>query len=365
MQIPVGLLYDRYGLRLLLVIAIMLCAAGAFFFGNTHDLLLASLGRFFMGFGSAFAFTGVLFVAALWFKPERFAVLAGLAQFFGVFGAVSGAYPLAVLLDIFNWRIIFMALSAVGFVLALLAWCIIRDHPSQWQGPPPEKSFRSDIKRSLKLLGSDTQNWFIALYSFASWGPIMMFAALWGTPFISLRFGVDDKIGASAVSCVWIGTAVASPFIGWLSDKIKRRCLPMILLSFIGIISSMAVIYVPKMPFWSIYIFLFFMGTASSAQILGFALIKDRNKHSVLAAGIGFNNMAVVLGGAILQPAVGFILSSLWGGDYVNGIPVYTTYDYGIALLLVPLCFLTAFTVSSLFLEETRCQLKYPKNPRS
>ncbi len=60
MQIPAGLLFDRYGPRLLITLALLICALGAFFFGMTTNLAFASAGRFFMGVGSAFSFIGIL-----------------------------------------------------------------------------------------------------------------------------------------------------------------------------------------------------------------------------------------------------------------------------------------------------------------
>src|SRR3954452_7317306 len=45
MQIPVGVLTDRYGVRCLLSLAIAICALGSLIFGLAHSLTSAEIGR--------------------------------------------------------------------------------------------------------------------------------------------------------------------------------------------------------------------------------------------------------------------------------------------------------------------------------
>ena len=104
MQIPVGLLYDRFNAKYLITAAVLTCSFGCFFFAFTHQLAWAAFGRFLMGMGSAFAFVGVLIVAYRWFPHKYFALLVGVAQFLGSLGALSGELPIATMLNYFSWR---------------------------------------------------------------------------------------------------------------------------------------------------------------------------------------------------------------------------------------------------------------------
>lgn len=357
MQVPAGLLYDRYGARLLITIAVLVCAIGALFFGNTTTVFWATFGRLLMGFGSAFAFTGVLIIAALWFHPHRFALLVGIAQLFASLGAMGGAFPLSIAVCSFGWRQVIVALGLIGLILTLLCWLIIRDHPEEKCSPNIFKTPK--IFESLKEVFSKSQNWWIVLYAFTSWAPIATFAALWGVPFLVTRFSISNQLAASAVSAVWIGLAVISPFIGWLSDRFQNRTRIMRITSLIGIAASLYSLYAINTPFWSLYISLFFFGIASAGQILTFALIKDQNRPTVIATALGFTNMAVVLGGAIFQPLVGLILRALWTGIYLDGAPQYTSYEYNIALSIIPFCYLIGFAVSVFCIKETHCKPSY------
>jgi biotin transporter BioY len=71
---------------------------------------------------------------------------------------------------------------------------------------------------------------------------------------------------------------------------------------------------------------------------------------------MGFNNMAVVLSGAVFQPIVGWILDKLWDGAMVNGAPFYSTKNYTLALLSVPACYLVSWICAAFFIKETHCK---------
>ena len=99
MQLPVGTLMDRFGPRLLLSLMAAICGLSCVLFATTHDLFLANLSRFLMGFSAAFAFVGALKIARTWFSAKRFGFLAGLTQALGMVGAAVGEGPVSYLVE--------------------------------------------------------------------------------------------------------------------------------------------------------------------------------------------------------------------------------------------------------------------------
>ncbi|MCB1110418.1 MAG: MFS transporter [Chlamydiia bacterium] len=356
MQIPVGLLYDRFSARWLITIAVFICSAGAFFFAFTHHLVWAAWGRFLMGIGSAFAFVGVLIVAARWFPPRHFAFLVGIAQFLAAIGALCGELPIAWLLDRVIWRVVMVLFGLIGLLLTVLCFMIVRDNPYDERHIPK----RHDLFRELREIVRSSQTWWIAVYAFCGWGPMAVFAALWGVPYLRVRFDVPTTSAALAMALVWIGVGGMSPLLGWFSDKLGRRCLLLRLTSFIGLLCSLTLFYLPGITFVMAFPLLLGIGIASSGQILSFALVKDNNRPTVTGTAIGLNNMAVVAGGALFQPLVGFLLHIFWSGSSdFYGVPIYTVGNYHIGLTVVPACFFIGLIVSSFFIKETYCRSKY------
>lgn len=359
MQLPAGLLYDRFGPRILITAAILICASGAFFFGLTNSVALASAGRFFMGIGSAFSFIGALLLVSRWFPAHYFALLAGIVQLMSSVGAICGQVPLAAAVAKWGWRTDIRWLAFIGLILAIVVWLVVRDYPpnavQQQKDPSVAPAKQNELSRLRKVCGNK-QTWLIALYSFAIWAPIAAFAALWGVPFLVAAYGISTAAAAALCSFIWMGIGIGSPLIGWWSERMGRRLLPLTTAAVIGVGSLLAILYIPHLPMGILYILMFLFGLAAAGQSLAFAIVKDNNDADVTGTAIGLNNMAVVAGGAIFQPLIGIILHAHWNGVSHAGAPVYSTADYRIALLVLPICFLGAAIISFKSLRETFCQ---------
>ena len=108
MQIPTGIIADRWGPRKLLATGALVASIGTVLFAASSQIMWAYVGRFLIGGSVAVAFVGLLKVAVNWFPPRKFAMLSGTALFFGIIGAVSAGPPLRLLIDIFHWRTVLL-----------------------------------------------------------------------------------------------------------------------------------------------------------------------------------------------------------------------------------------------------------------
>src|SRR5262249_3391066 len=127
MQIPVGILLDRYSPRYLTSFAIALCAVGAIGFATAHSLGIAELSRALIGFGAAFATVSYMKVATLWFPPERFSIVAGLLATAAMTGAMGGEAPLAWMVTKVGWQHTLFVCAVLGLVFAVLFLIVVRD----------------------------------------------------------------------------------------------------------------------------------------------------------------------------------------------------------------------------------------------
>lgn len=348
MQIPAGLLFDRFSKRLIIPCAVAIVGFGCLFFGTTSSLQTAAWGRFLMGFGSAFAFVSVLVVAAKWFSPKVFAFLVGLAQLLAALGAMGGELPLSIAVNRFGWRSVMETLGWIGLALALLCVLIIRKHPDEALTRECEKL---PVGKSLRYVLANRYNWYAGVFAFCLWGPMSIFASLWGVPYLMMRYAISNTEAALLVAMMWIGIGVISPIIGWISDLIGRRALLMWILSLLGLVASFVLVFVP-VPITAVYVLLFLMGCACASQILSFAVTRDRNKKEVTATSIGLINMVLVASGALLQPLSGFILSATWRGKVAAGVHAYGLYEYHRAFALLPILYFVGFCISAFFLKE-------------
>lgn len=353
MQIPAGLLLDRYGSRLMLALVTLVCAAGVLLFGIADNIWVAMLGRILMGASGAFAFTGVIYLVIRWVPVKQAAFFIGIIQVVGSIGAIGGGSLLAAILQSHPWRKTMIIFAIVGVIIAGINLLLIRNRPKDFT---EGTSTKSSMWESLLIVLKNRETWTIALYSFMIWGPIVAFVALWGVPFLKTSLHISGLEAANAMAFAWIGIAVGSPLIGWASDKVNRRCIFLTISAWIGVVSALAVIFVPGLNFFVLSVILFFVGLAAAGQTLAFGVVKDNNPIHVCGAANGFNNMMVVAGGAVLQPLVGYLLDLHWTGAMEEGVRVYTLENYHIALLILPICFVLAAFASTFIVRETHCR---------
>jgi len=125
LQIPVGVLIDRFGPRRLMSGALLICACASLAMANSDSLLSASISRMLIGGSVAFAFVGTLTLLTFWFDAHRFATYAGILQSTGMVGAMLGQAPLQIVVEAFSWRGATTLLAAIGFTLAVLTYAVI------------------------------------------------------------------------------------------------------------------------------------------------------------------------------------------------------------------------------------------------
>lgn len=353
MQLPAGLLFDRYGPRRLMTFALILCAIGSFFFASTDSLYTAALGRFLIGVGSAFSFIGVLVLVSRWFPAHQFAILAGIAQLMSSVGAMFGELPLAALIEWVGWREASFILAFIGLGLAALIWFIIRDYPHQPTQQPIEKRRFIDEWRRLVTVCSQKHTWLTGIYACTIWTPIAVFAALWGVPYLQQKYQISVLMASSLCSMIWLGIGVGSPLLGWLSDRVQNRRIALGISSVLGLVATIWLLYIPGVSIYWMYFVLFLFGFGAGGQTVSFGVVKDNNPLELVGTASGFNNLSVLIGGAVFQPLVGIFLQRSHDWYTANGIHVYTVASYNKALFIMPCCYFISLVVIMFFLKES------------
>ncbi|AIL12496.1 hypothetical protein IM40_01485 [Candidatus Paracaedimonas acanthamoebae] len=365
MQVPIGMIVDRFGPRKILALSCLTTVIGTLIFSMAKSLSMASFGRLLIGAGSACALLGSIKLITLWFPPQRVGRLIGLTIFLGTLGASVGGAPLAFLVEKTNWQISFLLLAFLGLCLTITIWLVVKDKDHQdnpWSRPLNIENEGTSLLKGLLTIVRMPKIWIIAIYSALMYVPIAAFADLWGVPFIREMYKLDCPVAASVISMIFVGAAIGSPISTFLSDHYKTRLWPMMIAAIGSLLVYTAIIYLPGIPLSVMYILLFLAGIFYSGKILSFASICDIVPHSVSGVAIGFSNMTVMLSGVICLPLIGGLLDQFWQGQITNGLPDYTLSEWRFALLPIPLSGLIAFLLLRFIPETFPEELKGPHN---
>lgn len=348
MQVPVGMMIDRFGPRRLMTAAAALCALGCVVFALSTAFWAVAAGRFLIGASAAFSLVGAMAVAGQWFPPTRFALLSGLAMMMGMAGGVFGQAPLRLVIEASDWRSATLVLAAGGLALAVASWATVRDRQRGARGLGKVFGGLGQVVRS-------RQTWLIALAGLGTTAPLLGFAGLWGVPYLAATHGLDLAAAATITSTLFIGWGVGAPLFGWFSDRIRLRRPPFIAGLVLCALAMAGLVYLPALPVWMVVALCFLCGFGGSAQIVGFAAVREHNGAAVTGTAIGLVNAMVTGGGALYQPLLGWLLDLRWTGKLEAGARIYdvAAYRFAFGVLVAAVAVGLACTIA---MRETHCR---------
>src|SRR3984957_2129649 len=249
-----------------------------------------------------------------------------------------------------DWRQAMWLIAFIGFALAALGWAFVRDKA-------PESLEREilhshgDERRIIPQDGVWTcvievvrkpQSWLIALYGFFMYVTLSGFADQWGPHFLMSVYNLDKATAGGVNSAMYIGIGIGSPLFPLLCQKLKAYKPAVFISAFGAMLFLSAIFFLPVLPLWLLISLLFLAGFFLGGQFLGFSMTCALNPLSASATAGGFHNMICMLSGVIFQPFIGYLLKQSWNGEFVNGIPVYTSSNYVVALSSISISLLLA-----------------------
>lgn len=352
MQIPVGVLYDRFSPRKILTLSCLLCAIGALLFASTHSFWLAVAGRCIIGIGAAFGFVGTLKIAEQWLPIKHFSFISGFLCTLGFLGAVISDNLLSAILKFESWSTSLLYLGGVGIILSIFMYLIIYDSPTLAQ-KQKQLSFK-DLVQGLKNILRNPYIWINGAIGFLIYFPTSAFAELWGKSYLETVLHFNTQQAVFAVTAIFIGWAAGGPLMGWLSDRSGNRKLFLGLGAFGAALCISVVLFIPFFDHFTIAILLFLFGVLSGAEILNFVYAMELSTKEFSATAIAVTNMMVVLGGAFSQSIIGWFLDLNWNhGLSSTGIRLYSANDFQHVFTILPITLLIG-GILSLFLKNNQ-----------
>jgi MFS family permease len=353
LQIPAGMLFDKFAAGKVFALSLIGVAVTCLLFAHAQNLTVSILSRSVMGIFCAAIFPGALYIATNLFPAQRFALVVGITEMFGMAGAALGERFMAIWVSGHGWRTTIVACACSALCLAMVLYVVHTLYNKRYRKSDVQLSRQDLPGNRLKLVLQMPQAWLCGLYSGLMFAIMATFAALWCVPYLLKVYSVNLTQAASASGLIFLGVGLASPLCGWFSDKIKRRK-PILLISASLTFLLLAVIfYVPNLAFSHIKLLLFSLGFASCGYALPFAIAREIAPSHSRGAMLGFINMwSIAIGAPLLQPLIGWLINQ---PSQYAAIPAYAISHYqhviGNSLLA---CALSAL-ILAFGIKETYC----------
>jgi MFS family permease len=357
---PAGIMLDRFSTKKILLISVLLATVGTLVFGLAETYLMAASGRFLVGIGASFCFLSCIRIATRWFPPAKMALVTGVVVTMAMLGGLVAQTPLALLSHLVGWRHAVLMDSGLGVIIFLAILAVVQDYPAHSHDKHvADKAHLQSLGfwKSIGLVTLNPQNWLGGLYTAFMNLPVFLLGALWGIHYLMQVHHVTLMEASYATTLFFVGVILGSPFFGWLSDRMGRRVLPMVLGAVLSLVVMLVLLYVPGLSFSTVLFLFFLVGFVTSSQVLSYPTIAELNPTSLTSTAISIISTVIMLSGVIFQPLFGWAMQLHWDRTVVDGAPVYAASDMLNAMLMMPLAFIVAFFVA-LLIKETYCKLQ-------
>ncbi|TFD33275.1 MFS transporter [Cryobacterium cryoconiti] len=308
-QIPVGVLIDRYGARVLIITGTSLMVLGQITLAFAPDISVAVIGRILVGAGDAALFISMIRLISSWFTGRIVPQLSQWLGNIGQLGQVLSAVPLAWVLHTWGWTTTFLSAASVAVVALVVVIVVVRDQPDRASIENRPNSWRSalvQLKHSFKRPG--TQLGFWSHYVTQSSGTV--FTLLWGFPFMVYGLGYDPSL-AAAMLMVLVGAGmICGPILGILTARfpLRRSNIVLGVVTMMGTAWAAVLLWPGEPPFWLMVLLLIALGVGGPGSLIGFDFARTFNPQRNHGSANGVVNVGGFTASFVMVYLIGLLL---------------------------------------------------------
>lgn len=308
LQIPVGLLLDRFGPRGILCAGMLLMAAGQAVMAYSPDLEIAVGARVLLGAGDACIFPAVLRLIAAWFPARKAPPLIQTTGLIGQFGQLLSAAPLAAFLHATSWETAFTSVAATGALFGALALALVRNSPTGTSYvSTPKCRVRRGIIDSWRHPGTRLAFWSHFSTPFAG----TAFALLWGYPFLTAGQGLDTAQAGVVFFVYVLFGIIAGPLLGTFSARhpLRRSWLVLLVVAVQASAWLVVILWPGPAPFGLLLLLAMALCTGGPGSMIAFDFTRAHNPATRLSTATGMVNTAGFTAGVLAVFAIGLIMN--------------------------------------------------------
>ncbi len=340
MQIPVGFLISRIGLKKSLLLGSAMATIATIFFSQSSNFITCALSRVLMGFGASFGFICALTSVNEWIPKKHQALFIGLTQFIGSLGPMIAAGPMQTLFltTSIHWRTTFIYLFLIGALLTTLICLFVEKSKDKSTSHTKYRTIKDSRYRLFKnfqplYIGAVSATLYFTL-EYLSENEALLFLELKQIPLFSSSY---------MISLSWLAFAIGSPLLGLVSDLLQKRKLILILCSMTSLLSILIILYMKITIF--LYVGFALLGLSASGLSICFFLASEYSEKDCIPLALAFNNACLTIPALINAPLIGMIL------DYLKKGSTLTIENYLFAFCILILNSMISI-FATLFLKE-------------
>ncbi|MET4062027.1 MFS family permease [Arthrobacter sp. UYP6] len=331
LQIPVGVLVDRFGPRLLIAGGAALMVAGQLQLATADSVGGGILGRSLVGAGDALTFISVLRLLPAWFSGRQIPVLTQWTGIIGQLGQIASAVPFAFVLHRFGWNTAFVSAASLSVLVLALALVFIRNRPAGVQPPEllPLRQSATSLAEAWRQPGTRLGMWTHFTIQF----PGTVFVLMWGFPYLVSAEGVDSSWASALMTLFVVVAVICGPWLGsWVGRHPLRRSTMVLLIAAAIAAAWLGVLLYPgPAPLWLLALLVVVLAIGGPGSMIGFDFARTHNPGHRLGTATGIVNIGGFVASLVSMYLIGVVLDILNARGFSGG-DLYALDSFRIAL---------------------------------
>jgi len=351
LQIPMGILVDRFGPNFFLISGAMLTGLGTIIYSiSTYEFILF-FARVLTGIGDATIWVSMILILSQWFKAKEFVRLIGVVGMTGNLGFLLATVPFSAWIAYLGWREAFFSVGLLLCFCGILLYFLLVKKTKQLFSNEQVVLIKNEQQREktlilLKRIVSNRQAWALFLCHFGVVGGYIGFIGSWAVPFGMNVYGLTRSDASQLVMVGLIASLIGAPSLSWISSRLETIKRPYVFVHFIMLLCwSIFLLFKGNPPFSWLIILFFIIGFCYGANSLTFAAV--RQFFSIKEAGLvsGFANTGGFLSAVLLPGIFGNVL------DYFQSANIVEGYYYG---FIIPTIFSMIGLIGVIMITERK-----------
>lgn len=333
MQIPSGVMADRFGAKAASTVFLLIASIGSLVTCVGTEFWMIVLGKVMIAAGMAVVYVPLMKLVSVWFPKSDFAVLSGVVIAVGNVGAIAATGPLELMAQALGWREVFLVLGVITLVLAVLCATVIRNHPKDRGLPSVEavelsehgtavvesSAARIPVMKGLRIvLSGGRKFWTCALAYFLVYGSIMTFQGTWAVTYFNNVY--DFVLSASwMVTALGVGKILSTLAIGGMTSRgiIRSKRKAMVYgTSVFTVLWAVIFVFAGDIDsYWFWFAVSFAFGFFGGFMTLSFTQVKEWYPIAISGTAVSGTNIFLFLGASVCTTISGAIIGTAYTLD--------------------------------------------------
>ncbi|WP_175639196.1 MFS transporter [Metabacillus schmidteae] len=361
LQVPIGILSDRFGPNFFLIIGTFLTGTGTLMYSLAQNETLLLIARLIVGTGDSAIWVNLVLILSQWFKGNEFVKLLGMAGVCGSLGFLLATVPFSLWISLIGWRSSFLSMGILLFLCGILLYIVLIHLPKQMAKnnrlPVSSlKKIKAEPEKTmviLKRIFTNRQAWAAFFCHFGAVGTYVGFIGSWAVPYGTSVFDMSLSAASQFIMIGLFGAIIGAPVVTMVSSRIHSIKKPYLIIHCMIFLSwATFLIFNGKPPLFMLIVLFFIIGFGNGASALTFAVVRQSFDSKEVGVATGFANMGGFLSAVLLPSIFGTVLDTIQTADQSIG------YFYG---FIIPVTFSLLGLFGGLLIKEKQQEVTQSK----